>query len=244
MPLLASPRTDPSVPNSGTRLLPRVLDGKAHVWPGMKDPGRGEIIVGYLQDPFSRRPVLLTAAPKRAPPQVDDMVAERCECLTVGRHCVVGEVAGDDLLQPFPLLGDRLLHPPLELLLDLLELRPLAIPAGFPVDQEMSPARDAADEDKAQEREGFRLAEAAPFAVAGRKTTELDQPGLLRVERQRELLKPVAHHVEEPTSVGLVQEADHDVICIPQDDHVTGSFTLSPAIGPEIEHIVKVDVGK
>src|SRR2546421_10352649 len=34
----------------------------------------------------------------------------------------------------------------------------------------------------------------------------------------------------------------HTVIGIPQDDHVTGSFTLSPAIGPEIEHVVKVDV--
>jgi hypothetical protein len=31
------------------------------------------------------------------------------------------------------------------------------------------------------------------------------------VERQREFLKPVAHHAEEPTGVGLVLEADDDV---------------------------------
>src|SRR3954447_26998059 len=108
MPLLASPRTDPSVPDSSTRLLPRVFDGKAHVWPGMENLGHGEILVGYLQDPFPRRPILLAAAPKRTPPQADDMVAERREGPAVGGHLVVGEVAGDDLLQPFPLLGDRL----------------------------------------------------------------------------------------------------------------------------------------
>src|SRR6185436_4614645 len=73
MPLLASPRTDPSVPYSGTRLLPRVFDGEALVWPGMKDPGLGEKLVGYFQDPLPRRSVLLTAAPERTPPQADDI---------------------------------------------------------------------------------------------------------------------------------------------------------------------------
>src|SRR4051795_7376126 len=73
---------------------------------------------------------------------------------------VLSKVAGDDLLQPFPLLGDRLMHPSPQLFLDVLELRPLAIPTGFPVDPEITPARGAADEGEAQEGEGFRLAEA------------------------------------------------------------------------------------
>src|SRR3954466_12392391 len=34
-------RTDPSEPNSGTRLLPRVSDGKAHTWPRMQDSWQG-----------------------------------------------------------------------------------------------------------------------------------------------------------------------------------------------------------
>jgi hypothetical protein len=112
------------------------------------------------------------------------------------------------------------------------------------VDQEVAPARGAADEGKAQEGEGFRLAEAAPLAVSGCITTELDQPGLLRVERQRELLKPVAHHIEKPTGVGLVLEADDDIIRVPQDDHVAGGLPLSPAFGPEVERVVKIDIGK
>ena len=39
------------------------------------------------------RPVLLAAPPKRAPPEVGDMVAEGRERATVGRHGVVVEEA-------------------------------------------------------------------------------------------------------------------------------------------------------
>ena len=41
----AQPRTDPSEPNSGTRLLPRVSDGKAHTGPRMKDTRPGEELI-------------------------------------------------------------------------------------------------------------------------------------------------------------------------------------------------------
>src|SRR3954453_18705255 len=244
MPLLVSPRTDPSVPYSGTRLLPWVFDGKTLIWPGVKDPGLGEVVVGYFQDPFPRRSVLLASAPERTPPQADDMEPEGSECLDVGRHRVVGEVAGDDLLQPVPLFRDRLVQSPPHLLLDLLELCRHAVAAGFPVDPEVAPSRGAAEEGETQESEGFRLAEAAPLAVARRISSELDQPGLLRVERQCELLKPVAPHIEEPTGVGLVLEADDDIIRVAHNDHVTGGLPLSPAVGPEVESVVKVDIGK
>jgi hypothetical protein len=135
-------------------------------------------------------------------------------------------------------------HPSPQLLLDLRELRRHAVAAGFPVDQEVAPARGAADEGEAQEGEGFRLAEAAPLAVSGRMAPELDQLGLLRVERQREFLKPVAQPVEEPAGVGFVLEADDDIIRVPQDDHVPGGLPLSPAFGPEVEDVVKIDIGK
>src|ERR687890_1089487 len=233
MPLLASPRTDPSVPNSGTRLLPRVFDGEALVWPGMKDPGLGEKLVGYFQDPLPRRSVLLAAAPERTPPQADDMEPEGSECLDVGRHRVVGEVAGDDLLQPVPLFRDRLVQSSPHLLLDLLELFRHAVAAGFPVDPEVAPSRGAADEGETQESEGLRLAEAAPLAVARRIATELDQPGLLRVERQRELLKPLPHHFEEPMRIGLALEPDHQIIRITRDDHGAGGLPPSPAGDPQ-----------
>src|SRR5918995_4780179 len=165
------------------------------------------------------------------------MEPESYECLDVGRHRVISEIAGDDLLQPLPLFRDRLVQSSSQLLLDLLEFGHPPVPAGFPMDQEVSPSRGAADEGETQESEGFRLAEAAPLAVARRIAAELDQPGLLRVERQRELLKPVAHHVEEPTGVSLVLEADDDIIRVAHNDHVAGGLPLSPAFGPEVERV-------
>jgi hypothetical protein len=57
---------------------------------------------------------------------------------------------------------------------------------------------------------------------------ELDQAGLVRMQRQRKLLKPRPHRLEEPTGVGLVLEAGHHVIGIAHDDHVAGG--LSPGI--------------
>src|SRR5277367_4611420 len=60
-PLLGTPRTDPDEPNSGTRLLPRVSDGEAHTWPGMKDPWLGEKIIGQLRHPRPHQARLLTA---------------------------------------------------------------------------------------------------------------------------------------------------------------------------------------
>jgi len=36
----------------------------------------------------------------------------------------------------------------------------------------------------------------------------------------------------------------NDIICVPYDDHVAGGLALSPALGPEVEGIVKVDIGQ
>jgi hypothetical protein len=69
----------------------------------------------------------------------------------------------------------------------------------------------AADHGKAEEIEGFRFTEAALCASGRRVAAELDQAGLLRIERRRELLKPGAHRIEEPTGIGLMLEAGHQV---------------------------------
>ena len=74
--------------------------------------------------------------------------------------------------------------------------------------------------------------------------TKLDQAGLVRVERQRELLKPHTHCIEEATGVVLMLEAGHQIIGIAHDNHVAGSLVPSPALAPQVEDVVQVDVGK
>src|SRR3954454_11013338 len=105
--LLNAPRTDPSEPNSGTRLLPRVSDGKAHTGPGMKDPRSGEKLVDQLRHARPHQVCLLTAPAEAAVPEDGDMVVERADRRAIRRHGVVGEIPGDDLPKPFPGVRDR-----------------------------------------------------------------------------------------------------------------------------------------
>src|SRR5947199_8278163 len=103
------------------------------------------------------------------------------QCASIGWHCVVVEVAVDDVPQPFPLCGDRLVHAPPHFLFDHRELRAHAVPSGPPFDLEFPRAGLAANEDEAQEVEGLRFAEPTPLAALRRKSPELDEPGLLGV---------------------------------------------------------------
>src|SRR5262249_57689482 len=76
-------------------------------------------------------PILLAPTSERATPKIGDVMPECVQCTTVGRHRVVCKEAGYDLPQPFPLLGDWLMHSPLHLPLDFLERRPHSITSGF-----------------------------------------------------------------------------------------------------------------
>jgi hypothetical protein len=55
---------------------------------------------------------------QRAQPNTLHIVVECFQRSSVSRHCVVGEEASDDLLDPSPLLRDWLMHPPSQLVLD------------------------------------------------------------------------------------------------------------------------------
>src|SRR5215475_14450746 len=59
------------------------------------------------------------------------------------------------------------------------------------------------DEGKAKKVEGLRFSEPAMSSSFRREAAELDQAGLVRIERQRELLEPLAHIVPEAPGVRL-----------------------------------------
>src|SRR4051794_21224309 len=146
---LAAP--DPDGRDYRIRLPPRVSDGEASLRPGVKDVRLGEPILGQLRDPQPCRAVLLAPAPKRASPEIGHVVAEGLERATVRRHPMVSEVAGDDLLQPASLDGDRLMHAPPQGLLDRPDCRPHAVAPALPLELERAPARLGADVGEAQE---------------------------------------------------------------------------------------------
>jgi hypothetical protein len=59
-----------------------------------------------------------------------------------------------------------------------------AVAPALPVDQELAVTGLAADEGEAQEVEGLRFAEPTLLAIGRRMAAELDQAGLVRMERQ------------------------------------------------------------
>ena len=50
------------------------------------------------------------------------------------------------------------------------------------------------------------------------------------------------HCLQEATGVILMFETDDKVIGKSHDDHVSRGFPPSPAVGPEIEDVMKIDV--
>src|SRR5215468_5635553 len=93
----------------------------------MKDDRYREPGLRPLRHPYPRDAILVAATPQRAPPEVDDMVQEHGQCTGVGWHCVIAEVATNDVPQPFPLIGEWLVHALPQLLFDHPQLRPHAI---------------------------------------------------------------------------------------------------------------------
>ena len=134
-------------------------------------------------------------------------MAESREGPGVRGHCVVGEEARRDLLQPFPLFGDWPVHLPPQRVLHSPEGRPHAVTSGLPQNLELTRPCSPADEREAQKGERLRFAKTQFLALCRRMATKLDQPGLIRVQRQRKLLQPLAQFFQKPLGLSFVLKA-------------------------------------
>src|SRR5271157_306487 len=177
-------------------------------------------------------------------PKNFDVISKRGQRQAIGRHGVAGEVTCDDLSKPFPCFRDGPVCSSLQRFLDFLELHTHAVAPRLPPDPEVAPSGFIPNEHEPQELEGLRFGEPALLAVLRRKAAELNQAGLVRMKRQRELPQPVAHRVPEAAGVALMLETDDKIVGVPDHDHVARSLAPSPALGPEIEDVVEVDVRK
>jgi hypothetical protein len=63
-----------------------------------------------LRGTIPRCAILLTASPKRAPPEIGHVVSKRTQALGVGRHRMVRKIAAHHLSQPSALLWNRFMH--------------------------------------------------------------------------------------------------------------------------------------
>ena len=79
------------------------------------------------------------------------------------------------------------------------------------------------------------------LTLLGRVTAEADQPGLVRVQRQFERAYSLLQIVQEGLCLVLMLEADDGVVCIANDNHIARRL-LAPTMGPQVVHVVQVDV--
>ena len=86
-----------------------------------------------------------------------------------------------------------------------------AVTVGLSPEEEASLSRGTAEECEAQKIEALRFAESASSTSLSRIAAELNQTGLVRMEREIECLKPFTQRIEETACVLLVLEAGHKV---------------------------------
>src|SRR5512132_476361 len=97
---------------------------------------------------------------------------------------------------------------------------------------------------EAQELERLRAPEAALCSLLGGEPPQADQARLVGVERQPEPGQTIGQVLAESLGVGLMLKPQHDVVGVPDDDHLTAGVPSAPVLSPEIEDVVQVDVGQ
>jgi hypothetical protein len=85
---------------------------------------------------------------------------------------------------------------------------------------------------KPKERERFELPLACPFPVPPSFSPKRYQPRLVRMNFQPELRQPLLKLLQEPLRVRPVLKARHEIVRIPDDDHVSGGHFLAPDLCP------------
>ena len=96
-----------------------------------------------------------------------------------------------------------------------------------------------------QEVEGLRLAQSSlRCRFSRRKAPELNQPGLVRVQRQPELLQPLATARRKRSASSSCSKPATPVVGVTHDDHVASGMAPPPLLHPQVEDVVQVDVGQ
>jgi hypothetical protein len=178
----------------------------------MRDARFGQPSILQHGHPPPRHRPLLTTPTWRAPPEVGDIEAEVPECRRIGRDGMISVEAHHHPPQPRSLRVDCLVRPSTQRLLDHLQLGAHPVAARLPLELETSSPAVSADVDEAKNVERLRFAETACPPVFGRMASELDEPCLPRVQRQGELRQAHPHFFPEPLGVGLMLEANGNVV--------------------------------
>jgi hypothetical protein len=100
------------------------------------------------------------------------------------------------------------------------------------------------DVGETQKVEGLRLPCPTLVPALGGISPEFDQTSFLRVQFQSELPHPFPQLLQESLCIASVLKSQHSVVGVSHDDHVTLRHLLPPYLGPDIEHVMQVEIGQ
>ena len=188
---------------------------------------------------------VLTPPRQRAMPKPADSEPKNRQRRCVHGHSVVPNVSTHHRLQPLALFGDGFMPSSLKFGFHLIQLRLQPFAYRLPQYREPSVAPLLhADMRKAQEVEGLRFPFSTPLPLVDRIRTELQQSRLYGMQFQVELLHAFRELRPELFGIRFAAESNHDVIGETHDNHISVRPLLTPCLNPQVEYVMKIDVGQ
>src|SRR5271167_1746827 len=211
----------------------------------MTDASRRQPAIDQTPHPVPDYAAVLTAPRDRAMPEPAHLEPKQVQRWAVGRHPIVTDVAAHDRPQPLAHLRDGVVHASLEFGFHRAQLGLQPLANRLPQDRKLSIAPLLpADVREAEKVEGFRFPLSALLPILGRERSELQKTRFLGMQFQVELSHSFAKLCPEPFGIRFPLKANYDVVGKPHDDHVTASLFPTPRLGPQVEHVVQVNVGQ
>src|SRR5882724_3959755 len=182
---------------------------------------------------------------QRAMPKPADSESKKRQRRLVHGHSVIAKVSTHNRSQPLALFGDGFVHSSLKLSFHLIQLRLQPFPYRLPQHREPSIAPLLhADMRKAEKVERLRLSFTPPLPLVDRIRTELQKSRFLGMQLQVELLHAFREFRPELIGIRLAVKSNHDVVRKTHHDHIAVRPLLTPCLDPQVEYVMKVDVGQ
>src|SRR5205085_9737183 len=181
----------------------------------------------------------------RATPAPDYVEAQGPQRRYVHGHAVVTDVSADDRVQPLAQFGDGFVHAPPKFGFHRVHLRLQPFAIRLPQHRKPSIAPLLyANVRKAEKVERLRFPFSTPLPVVDRVWTELQQARFLRMQLQVELPHSLGQLRPKLLGIRFHLEAKHDVVSETNYDHIAVRPLPTPRLGPQVEHIMKIDVSQ
>src|SRR6266480_2731952 len=212
---------------------------------GMTDTSRRQPAGDQAPHTIPEDTTILAAPRQRAMPKPSHLKPKDTQCRSIHGHSVILDVSTNHRLQPLALFGNGIMHAPLEFRFHLVQLRLQPFAYRLPQHREHSVASLLrANVRKAEKVERLRLPFSSLLLVLDRKRTKFQKSRLLGMQLQMELPHSLGEFRPKLIGLRLCLKSQHDIIRETHDDHFAERPLPTPRLGPQVEHVMKIDVSQ